>query len=141
MKDIILFGVGVAIGYGYLYYKDNPSMLSKLQGAVNSSNPTLTPVTTTPATSLVSSQAANANNQPFALVDNSTASGNNVPVTTAGNNMMTVEKFYKASGTEDSFAGYIDPNVIKRPIAVATVNSIYSTPAYLTDFTPLTTNN
>lgn len=140
MKDIILFGVGVAIGYGYLYYKDNPSMLSKLQGAVNSSNPTLTPAKTTPAISLVSREI-NDNNQPFALVDNSTASGNNVPVTTAGNNMMTVEKFYKASGTEDSFAGYIDPNVIKRPIAVATVNSIYSTPAYLTDFTPLTTNN
>ena len=36
---------------------------------------------------------------------------------------------------------YNDPNVLKRPVAVTTINSIYQQSPYLNDFTPLSTNN
>ena len=153
MKDILFFGAGIAVSIGYLYYKDSPSVLAAITGATNNATPTQPSASSTTQVPVVPAQPSLihdvAPTDTQTILDFATTVTEPVikqhPVLISDNVLVAtgqVEDFYKATGDGSfSYSPYNDPNVLKRPIAVATVNSIYKQPAFLNDFTPLTTNN
>ena len=111
MKSLIYLGAGIATSVAILYYIDTKKK------AINA--PNSNPAAVQKIESTLTNDVAN-----------------NPIISAAMPTNINPSTFYGADGFVDE-----NPNIIKRPVAVATVNSIYKTPAYVVDFSPLSTNN
>jgi hypothetical protein len=113
---------------------------------------------TTSQSTLVNSDttSTNANNQPTSnvqpvlvtptqstsgggLINTSTTIVNDAGIAKGGSQSSDINTmFASASGIGSP---YNDPNVLKRPVVISTINSIYQQSPYANDYTPLSTNN
>lgn len=138
IKNILFFGTGVAVSFGYLYLKNNPNAFSTLKSLANTASSDVSGITNGGGTQAAVQQ------QPIITAPPATD-----PILTMPVNSKNINAFYGnqystqiggvfyADGGGDNVGVYPDPTILKRPVFNQTANSLYKVPAFMYDFSPI----